>query len=50
VTPEFALFAQMVHQSIGSPTITLRNSWDVFARMSAEIERMGRENWPYMEM
>ncbi|KAJ7708008.1 hypothetical protein B0H14DRAFT_3119448 [Mycena olivaceomarginata] len=42
VDDEFAAIAEAVHKSIGSPHITLTNSWDVFRKMSAGIENLGK--------
>jgi hypothetical protein len=41
VDDEFAAIAEAVHKSIGSPHITLTNSWEIFRKMSAHIENLG---------
>jgi hypothetical protein len=40
---EFAAIAEAVHKSIGSPHITLTNSWEIFRKMSAGIENLGND-------
>ncbi|KAJ6566838.1 hypothetical protein B0H19DRAFT_1138688 [Mycena capillaripes] len=41
VDDEFAAIAEAVHESIGSPHITLTNSWEIFRQMSVGIENLG---------
>ncbi|KAJ7842433.1 hypothetical protein B0H13DRAFT_2239371 [Mycena leptocephala] len=41
VDAEFAALAESVHKSLGSPQITLTNSWEIFRKMSAFIENLG---------
>ncbi|KAJ7829855.1 hypothetical protein B0H14DRAFT_3716288 [Mycena olivaceomarginata] len=41
VDDEFAAIAEAVYKSIGSPHITLTNSWEIFRKMSARIENLG---------
>ncbi|KAF7328323.1 hypothetical protein MVEN_02547700 [Mycena venus] len=41
VDDEFAAIAEAVYESIGSPHITLANSWEIFRKMSAGIENLG---------
>ncbi|KAJ6489689.1 hypothetical protein C8R47DRAFT_977824 [Mycena vitilis] len=41
VDAEFAVLAETVHKSLGSPHITLETSWEVFKKMSVAIENVG---------
>ncbi|KAJ7905018.1 hypothetical protein B0H13DRAFT_2233816 [Mycena leptocephala] len=41
VDAEFAALAEAVRKSLGSPQITLTNSWEIFRKMSAFIENLG---------
>ncbi|KAJ7092528.1 hypothetical protein C8R43DRAFT_1049877 [Mycena crocata] len=43
VDDEFSSLAESVHKSIGSPKITLNNSWEIFAQMSICIEELGND-------
>ncbi|KAJ7151306.1 hypothetical protein C8R43DRAFT_1004776 [Mycena crocata] len=43
VDNEFSSLAESVHKSIGSPKITLNNSWEIFAQMSICIEELGND-------
>ncbi|KAJ7874312.1 hypothetical protein B0H14DRAFT_3083423 [Mycena olivaceomarginata] len=38
VTEEFSTMADAVHEAMGSPKITLENSWNIFSQMSNLIE------------
>ncbi|KAJ7021265.1 hypothetical protein C8F04DRAFT_1314842 [Mycena alexandri] len=40
VDAEFATLAKSVHDALGSPQITLTNSWEIFKEMSTLIENM----------
>ncbi|KAJ6464706.1 hypothetical protein DFH09DRAFT_1254597 [Mycena vulgaris] len=41
VAEDFAAIAEEVHKSLGSPTITLENSWAIFKQMSVRMEELG---------
>jgi hypothetical protein len=41
VTEEFSTMADAVHEAMGSPKITLENSWNIFSQMSNLIEELG---------
>ncbi|KAJ7123737.1 hypothetical protein C8R44DRAFT_840569 [Mycena epipterygia] len=41
VSDDFAKIAEEVHQSLGSPKVTLENSWEIFKHMSATMEELG---------
>ncbi|KAJ6535294.1 hypothetical protein DFH09DRAFT_1249931 [Mycena vulgaris] len=41
VAEDFAAIAEEVHKSLGSPTITLENSWVIFKQMSIRMEELG---------
>jgi hypothetical protein len=38
VSEEFKVFAEVVHREVGSPKITIENSWKVFNEMSVYME------------
>lgn len=41
VSDDFARIAEEVHEFLGSPKITLENSWEIFKQMSARMEELG---------
>ncbi|KAJ7453495.1 hypothetical protein FB451DRAFT_1050178 [Mycena latifolia] len=41
VAEDFAKIAEEVHRSLGSPKITLENSWVIFKNMSVRMEELG---------